>query len=79
MSLIDIITTLDAHAGAITGIATVILAYFTLRQRRSQDKPILYFTTEIEEITPTLTGKKATIGGREIGDIVKTGDYGVIC
>lgn len=81
--LIDVITFLDAHAGAITGLATValvlatvILAYLNFKLWISQDMPRLYFSLNLEnKKTPTPTGEKITINGKEVGELIKTGDY----
>jgi hypothetical protein len=78
----DVITFFDAHAGAITGlatvalvIATVILAYLNFKLWISQDMPRLYFSLKLEDkTTPTHTGEKVTIFGKEV-ELIKTGDY----
>jgi len=81
MYIVDAIIFLDAHAGAITGMATVllvgatmILAYLNYQLWLSQDKPILDFTTRIAEYEkPIPTDIKETIGGEKV-KILKTGD-----
>ncbi len=55
MILENIVRTLDAHVGAITAIAVIILvlsnivlAYVNLKLWRTQDKPLLYFYPHIK-------------------------------